>query len=315
MDIETIFEYVGIAIAAIFAVVTFLSGFFTVHTMQAGIVERFGKFLRIAEPGLNFKNPWFDRLVYTEDLSMQLMDVPVDSKTSDDATVTIPVRVQYYVLPDQVKDAYYKLDDPAKQIKAHVENVILSYIPKITLDETYQQEDKIAAMVKQSLTIVMEKFGYAIENALVTKVVPSAAVVNAMNDINAARREKVATEARAEGEKILKVKAAEAEAEAKALQGTGVARQRKAIIDGLKASVEDFQASVGVAPEEVMALVLLTQYFDALRDIGQNSNTILFPSSPGAVSDLFSQLRNVITTGTLAAEASNGGGGKTTVHK
>jgi regulator of protease activity HflC (stomatin/prohibitin superfamily) len=237
-----------------------------------------------------------------------LMDVPVMSKTKDDATVTVPVRVQYFVLADKVKEAYYELDDPADQIKAHVENVILSYIPKINLDDTYQQEDQIATRIKESLSAVMAKFGYSIENALVTKIVPADAVVKAMNDINAARREKVATEARAEAQKITLVRQAEAEAEAKALAGQGVARERKAIVDGLRDSVLNFEEGVkGVDPHEVMApLLMMTQYFDALRDIGAQSNTILLPHSPSAVAELNAQLRNAITSGTLAAMKSAG---------
>lgn len=47
-----------------------------------------------------------------------------------------------------------------------------------------------------------------------------------------------------------------------------------------------------------------TQYFDALKDIGAKSNTILLPHSPSAVQDLFGQLRNTITTGALAAAKS-----------
>lgn len=276
--------------------------FFTVHTKQAAVIEKFGKFERIAGPGLNFKIPFIERVVYVEDLNMQLMDVPVMSKTQDDATVTVPVRVQYYVLPDKVKEAYYELDDPEDQIKAHVENVILSYIPKINLDDTYQQEDQIAKRIKESLSTVMAKFGYSIENALVTKIVPADAVVKAMNDINAARREKVATEARAEANKITLVRQAEAEAEAKALAGQGVARERKAIVDGLRDSVLNFEEGIqGVDPHEVMALLMMTQYFDALRDIGAQSNTILLPHSPSAVTDLYAQLRNAITAGNLAA--------------
>lgn len=301
MDIFS-FGLVGAAFALLFLIVILSKCFFTVHTKQAAVIEKFGKFERIAGPGLNFKVPFIEKVVYVEDLNMQLMDVPVMSKTLDDATVTVPVRVQYYVLSDKVKEAYYELDDPEDQIKAHVENVILSYIPKINLDDTYQQEDQIAKRVKESLSTVMAKFGYSIENALVTKIVPADAVVKAMNDINAARREKVATEARAEANKITLVRQAEAEAEAKALAGQGVARERKAIVDGLRDSVLNFEEGIqGVDPHEVMALLMMTQYFDALRDIGAQSNTILLPHSPSAVSDLYAQLRNAITAGNLAA--------------
>lgn len=296
---------VGLAgglIALVVFIIILSKCFFTVHTKQAAVIEKFGKFERIAGPGLNFKIPFIEKVVYVEDLNMQLMDVPVMSKTQDDATVTVPVRVQYYVLADKVKEAYYELDDPEDQIKAHVENVILSYIPKINLDDTYQQEDQIAKRIKESLSTVMAKFGYSIENALVTKIVPADAVVKAMNDINAARREKVATEARAEANKITLVRQAEAEAEAKALAGQGVARERKAIVDGLRDSVLNFEEGIqGVDPHEVMALLMMTQYFDALRDIGAQSNTILLPHSPSAVTDLYAQLRNAITAGNLAA--------------
>ena len=296
------FGLIGGAFALLVFIIILAKCFFTVHTKQAAVIEKFGKFERIAGPGLNFKVPFIEKVVYVEDLNMQLMDVPVMSKTQDDATVTVPVRVQYYVLPDKVKEAYYELDDPEDQIKAHVENVILSYIPKINLDDTYQQEDQIAKRIKESLSTVMAKFGYSIENALVTKIVPADAVVKAMNDINAARREKVATEARAEANKITLVRQAEAEAEAKALAGQGVARERKAIVDGLRDSVLNFEEGIqGVDPHEVIALLMMTQYFDALRDIGAQSNTILLPHSPSAVTDLYAQLRNAITAGNLAA--------------
>jgi len=296
------FGLLGGAFVLLVLIIILAKCFFTVHTKQAAVIEKFGKFERIAGPGLNFKVPFIEKVVYVEDLNMQLMDVPVMSKTQDDATVTVPVRVQYYVLPDKVKEAYYELDDPEDQIKAHVENVILSYIPKINLDDTYQQEDQIAKRIKESLSTVMAKFGYSIENALVTKIVPADAVVKAMNDINAARREKVATEARAEANKITLVRQAEAEAEAKALAGQGVARERKAIVDGLRDSVLNFEEGIqGVDPHEVMALLMMTQYFDALRDIGAQSNTILLPHSPSAVTDLYAQLRNAITAGNLAA--------------
>src|SRR6516164_6653487 len=297
-----LFPWVGFLVAVAFLVLLGNLSCFIIHTKQAAVVERLGKFNRIAGPGLNFKIPFVESKVYVEDLNMQLMDVPVMSKTKDDATVTVPVRVQYFVLPDRVKEAYYELDDPEDQIKAHVENVILSYIPKIDLDETYQQEDQIAKRIKDSLSVVMAKFGYSIENALVTKIVPADAVVRAMNDINAARREKVATEARAEANKITLVR----QAEAKALAGQGVARERKAIVDGLRDSVLNFEEGVhGVDPHEVMALLMMTQYFDALRDIGAVSNTILMPHSPAAVSDLYAQLQNAITVGNLAALSAN----------
>jgi len=294
-----------LTVAAI-AMVTALSSFFTIHTKQAGIVERFGKFLRIATEGLNWKTPFIDKLVYVEDLNMQLMDVEVQSKTKDDATVTIPVRVQYFVLPDRVKEAYYELDDPEDQIKAHVENVILGAVPKMDLDDTYKQEDTIARRIKESLTDVMSKFGYSIENALVIQIQPSPEVVSAMNAINAARREKVATEAKAEADKILLVKKAEGEKQAQILAGEGVAGEQKAIVDGLRDSLKDFEQGVeGVTPSAAMVLIMMARYFDALKEIGADSNTILLPHSPSTVVDLQAQMRDAIISGSLVGGNTN----------
>ena len=142
-------------------------------------------------------------------------------------------------------------------------------MPKLSLDETFEQQSGISVAVKTELDAIMSGFGYNILNALVTDIIPDSKVKDAMNDINAAQRAQVAAQARGEADKILKVKQAEAEAESKALQGKGIAAERQAIIDGLRASIENFRESVpGATAEDVMALVLLTQYFDTLKDIG-----------------------------------------------
>jgi regulator of protease activity HflC (stomatin/prohibitin superfamily) len=280
------------AIAAIFILVTILKTMYTVRTYTAGVVERWGKFNRVAQPGLHVLVPWAENVRFV-DLQVQQADVSVETKTKDNVFVTIPVSVQYQVLSDKVFEAYYKLSSPRKQIESYVFNSILGHVPTLTLDEAFEQQAAISAAVKKELDDVMSEFGYNILKALVTDIVPDAKVKSAMNDINAAQREQTAAQARGEAEKILKVKQAEAEAQSKALQGEGVARQRQAIIQGLQASVEQFKTAVeGSTARDVMAMVLLTQYFDTLRDIGTlgKSNTILLPNQPGTVNDLLTQI-------------------------
>ena len=171
------------------------------------------------------------------------------------------------------------------------------------LDEVFASQSSIAAAVKHELDVDMAAFGYEIVNVLVTDIIPDPKVKSAMNDINAAQREQVAASARGEAEKILVVKKAEAEAESKALQGQGIANQRKAIIDGLRGSIEDFQRSIGDASaREVMQLVLVTQYFDTLKSIGEQgkTNTLFVSHSPGAVQNFSEQVMQAIAG---AAEA------------
>lgn len=275
-----------------------ITGLFTIDTAQVGVVTRFGKFLEIAQPGLNWKIPFIDQLAGRISLRVNQITLTMETKTKDNVFVTIPISVQNRVRADSAYDAYYKLSDPAQQIKAYVEQVILGHVPGMTLDEVFASQSGIAAAVKKELDADMAGFGYEIVNVLVTDIIPDSKVKSAMNDINAAQREQVAANARGEAEKILVVKKAEAEAESKALQGQGIANQRKAIIEGLQASIEQFQKVVGGATTmDVMQLVLITQYFDTLKSIGESdkTNTLFVSHAPGSIKDISDQLLQTMT--------------------
>jgi regulator of protease activity HflC (stomatin/prohibitin superfamily) len=278
---------------ALIALFLILGSFFTVNTAEVAVVTRFSRFLRIAQPGLNWKVPFFDTVAGNVSLRVNQISLTMETKTKDNVFVTIPISVQNRVRPEKVYDAFYKLSDPTAQIKSYVEQVILGHVPGMTLDEVFASQSSIAAAVKLELDADMATFGFEIVNVLVTDIVPDAKVKSAMNDINAAQREQVAANARGEAEKILVVKKAEAEAESKALQGQGIANQRKAIIEGLQTSVEQFQKTVeGASAKEVMQLVLVTQYFDTLKSIGESNktSTLFLAHTPGAVKEVSDQI-------------------------
>jgi regulator of protease activity HflC (stomatin/prohibitin superfamily) len=280
-------------ILAVVAFVLILGNFFTVDTAQAAVITRFGRFLRVANPGLNWKLPFIDNIAGRVSLRVNQIALTMETKTKDNVFVTIPISVQSRVRPEKVYDAYYRLSSPAEQIQSYVEQVILGTVPGMTLDEVFANQSGIAAAVKRELDVDMAGFGYELVNVLVTDIIPDAKVKSAMNDINAAQREQVAAGARGEAEKILVVKRAEAEAESKALQGQGIANQRKAIIEGLQGSIQRFQSVVGTtSAAEVMQLVLVTQYFDTIKSIGESdkTNTLFLSHSPGAVKDISDQV-------------------------
>jgi regulator of protease activity HflC (stomatin/prohibitin superfamily) len=289
------------AIVVLFALSIVFGSFFTVETAQVAIVQRLGKFARVAGPGLNWKTPLIEVVVRRMSMKVQQFDVQVETKTQDNVFVQIPVSIQFKVIPEAVEAAFYKLTDPVKQIESMVYNVVLGHVPKMKLDDTFLNQADIANDLRDNLDASMKEYGYSIVKVLISDIVPDQKVKAAMNDINAAQREREATVSRAETNKMLLVKQAEAEAESKRLQGEGIANQRRAIITGLKDSVEDFAKTVpGSTPQDVMQLVLMTQYFDTLKDIAANdhTNTVLIPHSPSTLSDLFSQVRNAIITGT-----------------
>jgi regulator of protease activity HflC (stomatin/prohibitin superfamily) len=271
--------------------------FFTVEQRTTVIVQRLGKFLREAGPGLHVKIPFVDKVVGRINLRVQQLDVRIETKTEDNVFVQMVVAVQYYVLPEKVYDAFYKLDDTTRQITSFVFDVVRARVPTIGLDGLFEKKDEIADIVKSELAQVMEGFGYGILKALVTDIEPDARVKESMNEINAAQRLRVAATEKGEADRILKVKAAEGEAQSKALQGRGIADQRQAIVAGLRDSVDEFRKSVpGTTAKDVMNLVLMTQYFDMLKEIGASSrtNAILIPHSPGHLASLSEQMRNAM---------------------
>jgi regulator of protease activity HflC (stomatin/prohibitin superfamily) len=274
-----------------------MSLIFTVKQQNCAIIERFGKYHRIAKSGLHFKIPIVDRISTKLSLKIKQLNVSVETKTKDNVFVNLVVAVQYRVLADKVYEACYMLQDPEQQIKAFVFDLVRAQVPLLDLDDVFSKKDDIAIAVKSELEGQMAEFGYGIIKALVTDVNPDANVKAAMNEINTAQRLRIAATEKGETEKIMKVKQAEAEADAAILQGKGIAGQRQAIIEGLSDSVEEFVKQIpGADPARVMDMVMMIQYIDTLKEIGGNSksNVVFVPHSPGNVNDLSTQFRETI---------------------
>ena len=274
-----------------FGLIFLLSTFFTVRQQTAVSIERFGKFESIRHSGLQMKIPIIDKVAARISLKIQQLDVIVETKTLDDVFVKIKVSVQFVVIKEKVYDAIYKLEYPHDQITSYVFDVVRAEVPKMKLDDVF---------VKREVQESMETYGYDIIKTLVTDIDPDAQVKAAMNRINAAEREKVAAQYEGDAQRILIVEKAKAEAESKRLQGQGIADQRREIARGLVESVDVLQ-KVGVSSQEASALIVVTQHYDTLQAVGQQtkSNLILLPNSPEAGNEM---LNNMITSFTASAQ-------------
>ena len=283
-----------------FALVFLLSTFFTVRQQTAVSIERFGKFESIRHSGLQMKIPIIDKVAARISLKIQQLDVIVETKTLDDVFVKIKVSVQFVVIKEKVYDAIYKLEYPHDQITSYVFDVVRAEVPKMKLDDVFVKKDDIAIAVKREVQESMETYGYDIIKTLVTDIDPDAQVKAAMNRINAAEREKVAAQYEGDAQRILIVEKAKAEAESKRLQGQGIADQRREIARGLVESGDVLQ-KVGVSSQEASALIVVTQHYDTLQAVGQQtkSNLILLPNSPEAGTEM---LNNMITSFTASAQ-------------
>ena len=291
-------------LAGLFGVLFTFGLFFIVKQKTAVIIERLGKFNRIASSGLNFKIPILDRKAGTINLRVMELPVEVETKTKDDVFVRMIVSVQYYVVESDegIRQSFYRFDNPARQIQSYVFDSIRSEVPNMLLDDVFSEKDKIAQAVQTELSETIEEYGYAIVKALITDIDPDAKVKHAMNEINAAKRMKEAAKEYAEADKIKVIAAAEAEATSKKLQGQGIAAQRVAIANGLKESVEEVKGAMdeGVTGREVMNMLFMTQHYDTISRLAEEGvNTIFMPYSPSTVGDLQTQIQSSL----LSADA------------
>ena len=280
------------------------SAIFIVKQQTAAIIERFGRFQSIRQSGLQLRIPVVDRIAGRLSLKIQQLDVIVETKTKDDVFVKLKVSVQYMVIKDKVYDAFYKLDYPHDQITSYVFDVVRAEVPKMRLDDVFERKDDIAIAVKSELNDAMVNYGYDIIKTLVTDIDPDLQVKEAMNRINASEREKIAAQYEGDAARILIVEKAKAEAESKRLQGQGIADQRREIARGLEESVEVLN-KVGINSQEASALIVVTQHYDTLQSIGEETNTnlILLPNSPQAGSEMLNNMVASFTASNQIGEA------------
>lgn len=271
-----------------------ISMLYVVRQQSVAIVERFGRYQKIATSGIHMRLPFgIDKIAARIQLRLLQSEIVVETKTKDNVFVMMNVATQYRVNEQNVTDAYYKLMRPEAQIKSYID-ALRSSVPKLTLDELFEKKDEIALEVQHQVAEEMTAYGYIIVKTLITKVEPDAEVKQSTNEINAAQRKRVAAQELAEADKIKIVTAAEAEAEAEKdrLHGVGIAQQRKAIVDGLAESIAELkEANVGMSEEQIMSILLTNQYLDTLNTFADKGNQTLFlPNNPNGVDDIHTQI-------------------------
>ena len=276
-----------------------ISMLYVVRQQSVAIVERFGRYQKIATSGIHMRLPFgIDKIAARIQLRLLQSEIVVETKTKDNVFVMMNVATQYRVNEQNVTDAYYKLMRPEAQIKSYIEDALRSSVPKLTLDELFEKKDEIALEVQHQVAEEMTTYGYIIVKTLITKVEPDAEVKQSMNEINTAQRKRVAAQELAEADKIKIVTAAEAEAEKDRLHGVGIAQQRKAIVDGLAESIAELkEANVGMSEEQIMSILLTNQYLDTLNTFAAKGNQTLFlPNNPNGVDDIRTQILSALKT-------------------
>ncbi|PHQ91602.1 UNVERIFIED_ORG: regulator of protease activity HflC (stomatin/prohibitin superfamily) [Idiomarina abyssalis] len=280
-------------VAAVVVLLLLIASVRIVPQQSVYLVELFGRYRRMLTPGLNFIIPLIEQVAHKQSMRTRQLDVDVETKTNDNVFVIVRVSVQYRVSNETaVYNAFYQLENPEWQMQSYVFDTVRAQIPKQNLDAVFDNKDSISKDVKEQLRDTMEEYGFEIIASLVTDIDPDQSVKDSMNQINAAERERRAAEHKAEAEKIMLVKQAEADKESKILQGQGIAGQRLAIAEGLRDSIAMVTDQANdITSKDVIDLLKFTNYVDVLGSFDTAaSKVIMLPQPTGQLDSLSSDI-------------------------
>ena len=290
------FIFVMLGCMAFIFIIGLFSSFRIVQQNRVQLVERLGKYNRTLESGLRLMIPFIERSAANISLAFQNQVFQVDTVTKDKVVVRLKANLIYAVSREQVTQYYYQLSNPLETLSSYVENYVRSYVSSQTHEELLERREELSEYLIKHLDEKMSTWGIKISSIQVMDIVFPSGITDAMSKVVASQRLKEAAMNEAESEKIKVVKKAEAEKESRILLGEGVAGERRAIIDGLKASIDDMKSIKDLDTGEVMKLVVVSQYFDTVRAIGEtpNSKVMFINPAPQGADDLVQNLTTAL---------------------
>ena len=232
------------------------------------IIERVGKFNRIAVAGISFKIPLIEYIAGELDLRIQELKESVMAKSSDNVFVNIPVKVQFRIITEKVKDAFYVLSDSTEQIKSYIVNIVRSTASEMDMEQVFKSKDFFETKVKEHLNEKFNSFGFEIVNVLVDNPIPAEEVIRAFDRVISSKRLKEAAENEAEAIRIKTVAGARAEAESLTLKAKAYVEQRKTIAEGMAKITDD---------EALLNYLVGIDWRDTVRDASKNGSVVMIP--------------------------------------
>ena len=270
-------------ITAVLVVGLILKCIVIVKQQSVKIIERLGKFNRVATAGLSFRIPLLDNIVDEVDLRIGELSEDVTAKTSDNVFVSVPVKVQYQVIETMAKEAYYALSEAKKQINSYIVNIVRSEATSMTMEEVFKSKSIFEDAVSTNLNEKFGAWGFKVVNVLVDNPVPSKEVVASFDKVISSQRLREAATNEAEAIRIKTVANARAEAESLTLKSEAYVKQRTTMAKGM----------AGVISEEKMGDYLVgIDIRDMVRDASQHGAVILVPISyEGKIAETVASLK------------------------
>ena len=275
-----------------------------VKQSEVYVIERLGKFHKIADAGLTIIIPFMDQVRSVVSLKQQTMDVPPQGViTQDNVTITIDT-VVFYKITDPAK-AVYEIQSLKKGIEYLAITTIRDIVGKMDLDQTFSSRDAINDQLRIVLDEATDPWGCKVDRVEIKDITPPADIRDAMEKQMNAERNKRALILQAEGERQSAITIAEGQKEAAILQAdaereskirraTGEAEAIRQVADAKAKEIELVYGALKAAkPDEK---IIQLKSLEALKEIANGSaNKVFIPfeatstlSSLGAIKDVMS---------------------------
>ena len=252
---------------------------------EAWIIERLGKFNRIATSGINFIFPVIENIRAKISLKEQVMDIPKQDVITKDNVVVQVDAICYYRIIDPVK-AVYNIEDIIEAIEQSVQTAVRDVAGSFTLDQLLSGRDEVNKKIQELMKEISKEWGVVIKRVELKEINPPADIVDAMTKLLEADRTKKAMITEAEGKRIAMELEAEAlkfaklkEAEALAVLGEAQAKAIRELVELIK------------DPKLAALLLIGDNYLNALKDMSksESSKMVVLPPNIDSLIDMINR--------------------------
>ncbi|OEE80084.1 stomatin 2 [Enterovibrio norvegicus FF-162] len=294
-------------ILAILVVIFLRSAVKFVPQNTAYVIERFGKYHKTMEAGLNILVPFIDRLAYVRTLKEQAFDVPSQSAITRDNISLIVDGVLYIKVVDPVK-ACYGVDDYIFSVTQLAQTSMRSEIGRMELDKTFEERESLNTAIVSAINEAALPWGVQVLRYEIKDIDPPRSVLDAMERQMKAEREKRAVileseGARqseinvAEGNKQARVLAAEAEKSEQILQAEGEAQAILAVAQAQAEALEVIGRTASTEEgQKAIQLDLAVKAIEAKKAIAKESSVVLLPDSQSSAAGVVAEAMSIINT-------------------
>jgi regulator of protease activity HflC (stomatin/prohibitin superfamily) len=274
---------------------------------RAYVVERFGKFNKVMEAGLNFLLPFIDKLAYERSLKEQAFDVPSQSAITRDNISLVVDGVLYLKVIDPYK-ASYGVDDYVYAVTQLAQTTMRSEIGKIELDKTFEEREVLNTNIVAAINEAAGPWGVQVMRYEIKDIEPPRTVLDAMERQMKAEREKraVILESEggrqsainvAEGAKQAKVLSAEADKLEQILRAEGEAQAIIAVAEAKAEALKVIGAAANTeSGQKAIQLDLAEQAIAAKQAIAKESSVVLLSDDSTGASNIVAEAMTIINT-------------------